>query len=220
MRALEDMRAGEGCRRSRGPRQEHLPGRREPRPAPARACARPLRGGPARRATAAPARRTHRAHGDLGGRARYDVQRLLDISRMDAGAVVADVRPFDWKPMLHRVARRRSRSRPRTKGFASRCGSARRPVSRRALQRSDAGRAHRAQPARNAVKYTRSGGVLLTCRLPAGPTAHWRIEVWDTGPGIAEADQRRIFDEFFQVERVPDASRPAGSASASRSCGG
>ena len=48
----------------------------------------------------------------------------------------------------------------------------------------------------NAVKYTQSGGILVASRV----TAHGRrIEIWDTGVGIAPVHQREIFREFFKV---------------------
>jgi signal transduction histidine kinase len=48
----------------------------------------------------------------------------------------------------------------------------------------------------NAVKYTQRGGVLVATR--ATPTG-MRIEVWDTGFGIAPEHQREIFREFYKV---------------------
>ncbi|MCX8995922.1 response regulator [Rhizobiaceae bacterium BDR2-2] len=48
----------------------------------------------------------------------------------------------------------------------------------------------------NALKYTRRGKVLLGCRRHG---AMLRIEIWDTGVGIAEADLQSIFDEYHQV---------------------
>ena len=49
----------------------------------------------------------------------------------------------------------------------------------------------------NALKYTARGRVVLGIRRrPQGA----EIQVWDTGPGIAEQDQERIFHEF---ERLP-----------------
>ncbi|ATN35779.1 hybrid sensor histidine kinase/response regulator [Rhizobium sp. ACO-34A] len=45
----------------------------------------------------------------------------------------------------------------------------------------------------NAIQYTERGKVLVGCRL-AG--TRLRIEVWDTGIGISEADQARVFKEF------------------------
>lgn len=49
----------------------------------------------------------------------------------------------------------------------------------------------------NALRYTDAGGVLVAARARAGTV---RLEVWDTGRGVAAADQARIFDEFVQVE--------------------
>ncbi len=48
----------------------------------------------------------------------------------------------------------------------------------------------------NAIQYTETGRVLVGCRHAGGKV---RIEVWDTGIGIAEADQVRIFSEFARV---------------------
>lgn len=48
----------------------------------------------------------------------------------------------------------------------------------------------------NAVKYTRTGKILLGCRHRAGAL---RIEIWDSGIGIPENELHAIFDEFHQV---------------------
>ena len=48
----------------------------------------------------------------------------------------------------------------------------------------------------NALKYTKHGKVLFGCRRHG---ATLRIEVWDTGIGIAEQDLRLIFDEYHQL---------------------
>ena len=48
----------------------------------------------------------------------------------------------------------------------------------------------------NALKYTKRGKVLLGCRRHGGIL---RIEVWDTGVGIAEQDLHAIFDEYHQL---------------------
>ena len=53
----------------------------------------------------------------------------------------------------------------------------------------------------NAIQYTPPGGrVLLGCRRRDGKAV---LEVWDTGIGIAEKDQTRIFDEFTRAENLP-----------------
>jgi CheY-like chemotaxis protein len=55
----------------------------------------------------------------------------------------------------------------------------------------------------NAVQYTLRGGIRL-CARRRGPDV--RIEVWDTGPGIGEADREMIFEEF---QRGSATDRPA-----------
>ncbi len=51
----------------------------------------------------------------------------------------------------------------------------------------------------NAIKYTRSGRVLLGCRRRGGKLS---IEIWDTGIGIPEADLRSIFMEYHQLDNA------------------
>jgi Na+/proline symporter/signal transduction histidine kinase len=48
----------------------------------------------------------------------------------------------------------------------------------------------------NARRYTRTGGVLVGCRRRGGKVA---IEVIDTGVGIAESDQKAVFQEFHRL---------------------
>jgi signal transduction histidine kinase len=48
----------------------------------------------------------------------------------------------------------------------------------------------------NALRYTDRGTVLIGCRRRRDGLA---IEVWDTGPGIAEDDLEAIFREFHQI---------------------
>src|SRR5690606_34276910 len=49
----------------------------------------------------------------------------------------------------------------------------------------------------NAVKFTSQGGVTVRAGL-AGDKVE--IRVADTGPGIPEDQQERIFEEFYQIE--------------------
>jgi signal transduction histidine kinase len=53
----------------------------------------------------------------------------------------------------------------------------------------------------NAIRYTEDGGVLVTCRKRGDQLC---LQVWDTGIGIAEKEQGRIFEEFYQTQ----SSRP------------
>jgi signal transduction histidine kinase len=47
----------------------------------------------------------------------------------------------------------------------------------------------------NAIKYTQTGGILLACR---NSKQGMRIEVWDTGVGIAPEQQTLVFKEFYK----------------------
>ena len=51
----------------------------------------------------------------------------------------------------------------------------------------------------NALRYTEHGGVLLSARRQGD---QMRLQVWDTGEGIAGSDLPLIFDEFYQVHNA------------------
>lgn len=54
----------------------------------------------------------------------------------------------------------------------------------------------------NAIKFTASGRVTIRVSgIAAAGKAHVQIAVEDTGPGIAPADQSRIFDSFVQIDQ-------------------
>jgi PAS domain S-box-containing protein len=52
----------------------------------------------------------------------------------------------------------------------------------------------------NAVKFTPEGGRIQVRALPLGPD-RWRLEVEDSGVGISEADQARLFAQFQQLRQ-------------------
>jgi signal transduction histidine kinase len=49
----------------------------------------------------------------------------------------------------------------------------------------------------NAIKFTDRGEVRVTAKAVNG---HFNVSVVDTGPGIPEQEQTRIFDQFHQVD--------------------
>jgi two-component system CheB/CheR fusion protein len=60
----------------------------------------------------------------------------------------------------------------------------------------------------NAIKFTERGKILLGCRRRADKL---RIEVWDTGVGISEAQHRAIFEEFRRLgNAAPERDRSFG----------
>jgi signal transduction histidine kinase len=49
----------------------------------------------------------------------------------------------------------------------------------------------------NAIKFTDAGEVRVTAKAVNG---NFAVSVTDTGPGIAEQEQARIFEQFHQVD--------------------
>jgi signal transduction histidine kinase len=123
---------------------------------------------------------------------------ILDISKLEAGAITPSVRPvpldelfaslaLDIEP-LARVKNLSLTWRP------SRLAVLSDPLMlRRILQNLMA----------NAVQYTQRGGIKIAARRRGTSV---QIEVWDTGPGIPPAERESIFDEF---QRGPATDRPA-----------
>jgi signal transduction histidine kinase len=117
---------------------------------------------------------------------------LLEIAKLDAGALKPDVRAIALAPLFQQL---RNEFEP----VAARQGlSLRIRTSPRAV-RSDAMMLRRILQnlLANAIRYTRSGGVVMGCRLKGD---HICIQVSDTGPGIAQAQQQAIFREFQRGE--------------------
>jgi CheY-like chemotaxis protein/anti-sigma regulatory factor (Ser/Thr protein kinase) len=127
---------------------------------------------------------------------------LLDISRLDAGAMKAEMAPFRIDDILQALALEFGPA-ARKKGLGFKvmpCGLtvvSDRKLLRRVLQNLVA----------NAIKYTRSGKVLMGCRR-AGQKL--RIEIHDTGPGIPAAKREVIFQEFQRLHGDDDDSTGLG----------
>lgn len=113
---------------------------------------------------------------------------LLDVSRLDAGIVRAETRVFVLGDLLERIGAD-FRAQAASLGLTFRLVSTREavlsdPVLLETILRNLVG---------NALKFTASGGVLVGVRRRGASLV---LEVHDTGPGVAEADRDRIFDEF------------------------
>lgn len=116
---------------------------------------------------------------------------LLDLSQLETGAVKVEVGEFGLDELFRRIAGE-FRSLAAAKGLALKV------VSTTAVVRSDPRLLERILQnlVSNAVKYTRSGKILLGSRCRG---THLRIEVWDTGIGIASDQLEAIFEEFYQI---------------------
>jgi signal transduction histidine kinase/CheY-like chemotaxis protein len=119
---------------------------------------------------------------------------LLDLSRLESGAVEAHPTEFPLGPLLEQLA---SELAP----DAAARGIELRVVPTSALVRSDPLLLRRILQNLlvNALRYTERGRVLSGCRRRGDML---RIEVWDTGPGIPEAKLDEIFREFTQLDQA------------------
>ncbi len=124
---------------------------------------------------------------------------LLDISKIDAGVLVPQPQAFAVGELITRLATEFT-------GPASAKGLRLYDVPTRARVVSDPVllESIRRNLLSNAVKVTRQGGILIAARRRG---ERLRLEVYDTGPGIAREAQERVFEEF---ERAGDKSAAEG----------
>ncbi|TKR29314.1 hybrid sensor histidine kinase/response regulator [Luteimonas gilva] len=121
---------------------------------------------------------------------------LLDISRLDAGALQPALTDFDAGDLLQQLVEQYSPVAA-GRGIDLRLHASSTPVRsdrrllRRVLQNFLA----------NALRYTREGRIVLAARPRGGSI---ELQVWDTGPGIPEHHLRQIFDEFRRFEQPTD----------------
>ena len=125
---------------------------------------------------------------------------LLDISKLESGAIQPDVTDFS-------VARIFEEMRREFGSVASRKGLALEVSQTSAFVRSDPALVEQVvrNLLSNAIKYTPSGMVVLRC--PLTHDAQIRIDVQDTGIGIPADQLPLIYDEFYQVGVGANASR-------------
>ena len=116
---------------------------------------------------------------------------LLDINQLEAGAIRPDLIDFPIDVLLDKL-------KTQFTYHASARGLDWRVMPCRRAVHSDP---HLLEQmvrnlVSNAIRYTAEGKVLLGCRRHGD---NLRIEVWDTGVGIAEDEIPRIFGEYHQV---------------------
>ena len=121
---------------------------------------------------------------------------LLDISRLDAHAVQTHLAPHDVAAVLDAV-REEYAALAAQRGLSLEVDTGGRDAALWALTDADQLLRILANLVDNAIKFTSEGGVLLWARRAAPGCV--LIRVSDTGPGIAEAERERVFEEFYQV---------------------
>jgi signal transduction histidine kinase/ActR/RegA family two-component response regulator len=115
---------------------------------------------------------------------------LLDISRLDAGALTPKITEFPVTKLFARV-------QTTFAGTAKDAGLDFRVIPTDAWVRSDFVLLEQIllNLVSNAVRYVARGGVLIGARKRGRDL---RIEVWDTGPGIPDDQRQKIFSEFYR----------------------
>jgi len=126
---------------------------------------------------------------------------LLDISKLDAGAVKSHIQDIPINQLFNELNNDYAGSAlDRNLGF--------RIVQSRLIVKSDAILLSQIlrNMVSNAIRYTDKGGVLIGCRRKSDMV---KIEVWDTGCGIAPDNRESIFEEFHQLSN-PSRDREKG----------
>ena len=123
---------------------------------------------------------------------------LLDITRIDSGVIEVHPQHFEVGDILRKL---RLHFEPSAfeKGLALRLRGGGKVVFADPLLVERVLR----NLVSNAIRYTNDGSVLVGCRQRGDRVL---LQVWDTGLGIALAEQTRIFDEFYQVPNTPKVS--------------
>ncbi|QPH53657.1 PAS domain-containing sensor histidine kinase [Pontivivens ytuae] len=130
------------------------------------------------------------------------IDALLAISKLESGAVEPQIRRFELTPMLRQL---QDDFRP----HADLAGLGLHVVPCSAMVETDAFYLRRVLQnlIANAIRYTRSGKVLVGARRQRRAV---RLEVWDTGPGIPKDAQDDIFKEFHRLGTDASAAQGMG----------
>ncbi|MHA7971704.1 hybrid sensor histidine kinase/response regulator [Rhizobium sp. CAU 1783] len=138
------------------------------------------------------------------------LQALLDISRLDSAGAEFNVTSFSLGSLLQGIAEDLA-PLAAEKGIDLTIVPSTRWVTsdQRYLMRSVQNLVV------NAIQYTERGRVLVGCRLAGN---RLRIEVWDTGIGISEKDQARVFKEFTRAGGGKGTGMGLGLSIVERAC--
>jgi signal transduction histidine kinase len=126
------------------------------------------------------------------------VGQLLDLSRLEAGVVPLDRRPFQVRPLLEKAVHEARVHAERGMAKDVRLSVAVEPSSLAAD--GDPERVHQvvANLLENAVRHAPEGSqVRITARPDDGSV---RIDVSDQGPGIPDGEADRVFERFYRTD--------------------
>jgi two-component system NtrC family sensor kinase len=131
------------------------------------------------------------------------VDRILDLTKLQAGRLEVLPTPTHMAPFLRRVMAQFD-SLAAERGVAL-DGPAHLPTALHLLLDADKVEQILTNLLSNALKHTPAGGrVHLAADLPAAEPPHvLTLTVRDTGPGIAADEQARVFERFYQSPHLP-----------------
>jgi PAS domain S-box-containing protein len=127
------------------------------------------------------------------------INALLDISKLESGAIKLDLTDFPLA-MLFEELRRDFASVAASKGLRLLFDT---PTVRVHTDPALVGQLMR-NLISNAIKYTPTGSVEIRCHAEGGKV---RVEVRDTGVGMAADQLPLIFEEFYQIGVSPNSTR-------------
>lgn len=127
---------------------------------------------------------------------------FLDISRLDAGVIQPKVTVFQLCDLLRQIEVE-FEPLARNKGLRLRfrCSHSHLVETDREMTKNII-----RNLVSNAIRYTDAGKILVACRANGDSI---RVQVCDTGLGISDTEQEKIFEEFYQVAN-PQRDRSLG----------
>jgi signal transduction histidine kinase len=131
------------------------------------------------------------------------VTQLLDLSKLESGAVPLNRQRFLLRPLLDQAVNEAKLHAPETVGLQVEADTT--------IQAdADPERVHQvvANLVENAVRHSPAGGtVTVQARRDNG---YVQIDVLDEGPGVPSGEEERIFERFYRADA--SRSRPGGGA--------
>lgn len=131
------------------------------------------------------------------------VTQLLDLSRLESGAIPLQRGPFEVRPLLEQAVREcqlHSQTRPHPVAIAI-------SVHPRDLQADgDVERVHQVMTnlLENAVRHSPENASVAVSAVRGQDAV--RIEVTDEGPGITPAEAQRVFERFYRTDAARSGS--------------
>jgi two-component system, sensor histidine kinase len=131
------------------------------------------------------------------------LSQVLDLTRMDAGNLQVELTTVDLAPLVrglvvqHSAAAEKKGIRMVAMVAPERYVLADLLMLKRALSNL----------IDNAIKFSPEDARIVVAARPVG--VHWCVQVRDAGPGIAQAEQAKVFEEFVQLNN-PERDRALG----------